>query len=141
MNIPVQAQALKRALEGAFEEIREKYNLTMNEVIVLLYLIKNNEKNTAKDIVEDIMISKSHISKSVESLASKKIITRIQDRIDKKMIHLQIIDKDSELIKEIINRNLEIDKKVTEGITNEELIILEKTFSKIKENIKKMSVN
>lgn len=141
MNIPVQAQALKRALEGAFEEIREKYNLTMNEVIVLLYLIKNNEKNTAKDIVEDIMISKSHISKSVESLASKKIITRIQDKIDKKMIHLQIIDKDSELIKEIINRNLEINKKVTEGITNEELLILEKTFNKIKENIKKMSVN
>ena len=74
MNIPVQAQTFKKTMESAFSDIRKEYNLTMNEILVLLYLIKNNKQDTATDIVEDIMICKSHISKSVALLENKKII-------------------------------------------------------------------
>jgi DNA-binding MarR family transcriptional regulator len=138
MNITIQAQTLKKALEESFGSIRKKYNLTMNEVIVLLYLIKNDKKDTAKDIVEDIMITKSHISKSVDSLVNKNIITRIPDNIDKKIVHLQIIDKTSQLVKDITKTNRQINKKITKGITDEELYTLEKVFIKIKDNIKKI---
>lgn len=141
LDIPVQVQTLKKALGGAFEEFRRKYDLTMNEIIVLLYLLKNKEKNTAKDIVEDTMITKSHISKSVETLVKKNIITRFQDSDDKKIIHLQIIDKNTNFIEELKEKNDEINKKITEGITSEELIILENTFNKIKENIRKININ
>ena len=87
-NIPVQAQILKKTFENAFEDIRKKYNLTMNEIILLLYLERNKMKNTARDMVEEIMITKSHISKSVDSLVDKKIITRLQDKDDRKAFTL-----------------------------------------------------
>lgn len=138
MNIPMQAQALKKTLDETFEEIRKKYNLTMNEILVLVQLIRAEDKNTAKDIVDEIMITKSHISKSVKSLDEKNIIKRTQDYEDKKIIHLQIVDKNSELIKEISEKNKEINKKIVEGLSNEELQILDKVLIRIKENIKKM---
>ncbi len=138
MNIPMQAQALKKTLDETFEKIRKKYNLTMNEILVLVQLIRAEDKNTAKDIVDEIMITKSHISKSVKSLDEKNIIKRIQDYEDKKIIHLQIVDKNSELIKEISEKNKEINKKIVEGLSNEELQILDKALIRIKENIKKM---
>ena len=134
-NIPVQAQILKKTFENAFEDIRKKYNLTMNEIILLLYLERNKMKNTARDMVEEIMITKSHISKSVDSLVDKKIITRLQDKDDRKVIHLQITENASKLVKELKKIDESITKKVTKGISKEELAILEKALQKIKENI------
>lgn len=138
MNIPVQAQTFKKTMESAFSDIRKEYNLTMNEILVLLYLIKNNKQDTATDIVEDIMICKSHISKSVALLENKKIIIRMQDNSDKKVMHIQIVDRNSELINKIQEKSKEIDKKITEGIPKENLVILEESFKIIKENIKKL---
>ena len=134
-NIPVQAQILKKTFENAFEDIRKKYNLTMNEIILLLYLERNKMKNTARDMVEEIMITKSHISKSFDSLVDKKIITRLQDKDDRKVIHLQITENASKLVKELKKIDESITKKVTKGISKEELAILEKALQKIKENI------
>lgn len=137
MNIPMQAQALKKIFDTTFEEIRKKYDLTMNEIVVLVYLINTeNKKNTAKDIVDEIMTAKSHISKSVKLLEDKNIITRTYDYNDKKVIHLKIVNKDSEVIKEISQENSKINKRIVDGISSEELVILEKSLEKIKENIK-----
>ena len=51
--------------EKAFKEFctatMKKYNLTNNEVIILIYLSENT-KNTAKDIVNEFLFSKSHVS-------------------------------------------------------------------------------
>ena len=138
MNISIQAQTLKKVVEGAFADIRKKYDLTMNEVLVLLYLIKNDKQDTAKNIVEDVMISKSHISKSVALLEEKKIIVRKKDEVDKKIMHIQIVNKSSKLVKEIQSKCKEINTKIIEGISKENLSILEKSFGTIKENIKKL---
>lgn len=136
MNIPMQAQSFKKIFDETFEKTREKYNLTMNEVVVLVHLINSENKNTAKDIVEEIMTTKSHISKSVKSLEDKNIITRIHDYKDKKVIHLQIVNKDSDLIKEISEKNDKINERIVDGISDEELRILEKSLERIRKNIK-----
>ena len=138
MELPIQAQNLKKYLESSFYDIRKKYNLTMNEILLLIYLLKNKNQNTARDVVDKINITKSHVSKSVESLVSKGIITRYQDKEDKKIIHLEILNKDSDIIKDIEQNNIEINIKILEGIPEEDIEVFKKCLKLIIENIYKM---
>ena len=66
MKIPVQAQVIKKLYDNSFDDLRIKYGLTMNEIMFLLYLDKNKANNTASEIVENLVTTKSHISKSIE---------------------------------------------------------------------------
>jgi DNA-binding MarR family transcriptional regulator len=134
MDIPIQAQIWKKIFENSFDELRKKYNLTMNEIVLLLYLEKNEEKDTAKDIVDESMIAKSHVSKSVESLVNKKIIARITDVNDQKINHLQIIN--TTLVKELKEKEQNLVKNITDGINKNELKIFDDVSNKIKNNIK-----
>ena len=79
MKIPVQAQVIKKLYDNSFDDLRIKYGLTMNEIMFLLYLDKNKANNTASEIVENLVTTKSHISKSIDSLAKENIIIRNQD--------------------------------------------------------------
>ena len=44
------------------------------------------------------MISKAHVSVSVESLVKKKYIKKVQDDRNKKKFHLKLIDRSKEVI-------------------------------------------
>ena len=101
MKIPVQAQVIKKLYDNSFDDLRIKYGLTMNEIMFLLYLDKNKANNTASEIVENLVTTKSHISKSIDSLAKRNIIIRIQDELDKKIIRLYISDTANDLLDDL----------------------------------------
>ena len=55
MKIPVQALIIKKMYDNSYDDLRKKYGLTMNEIMLLLYLDKHQMKNTAKeDFKEEI---------------------------------------------------------------------------------------
>ena len=136
MNIPMQAQVLKKVFEKVFDEIREQLDLTMNEIIVLLYLESNKNKNTAKDIVEDSLIAKSHVSKSVDSLVNKNLITRTPDEENKKIIHLELNENAEKIMDELSKKEEEMKALVLKGIPEENIKILEEALEQVKQNIK-----
>ena len=68
-----------------------KYNLTNNEIAVVSYL-SISEKDTASDIVNELLFSKSHVSLSVDS-GKKGLIEKVQDQQDKKISHLLLTEK------------------------------------------------
>ena len=104
MKIPVQAQVIKKIYDNSFDDLRIKYGLTMNEIMFLLYLDKHKSNNTASEIVENLVTTKSHISKSIDSLAKGNIIIRIQDELDKKIIRLYISDTANDLLDDLRKR-------------------------------------
>lgn len=136
MNIPMQAQVLKKVFEKVFDEIREQLDLTMNEIIVLLYLESNKNKNTAKDIVEDSLIAKSHVSKSVDSLVNKNLIIRVPDEENKKIIHLELNENAEKIMDELSKKEEEMKALVLKGIPEENIKILEEALEQVKQNIK-----
>ena len=54
-----------------FGPLCEKYHLTMTEMIVLMFLAKNRGYDTASDIVENLKITKSHVSISLRDLEER----------------------------------------------------------------------
>lgn len=138
MTLTINAQVLKKVFEKAFGELKNKYDLTMNEILLLVYLEKSENKNTAKDIVEDAMVAKSHISKSVDSLVNKNLIKRVPDKENKKIIHLIINDDAKEIINELNKKEEDMIELALRGIPEENIKILEETLEKIKDNIKEI---
>ena len=133
MKIPVQAQVIKKLYDNSFDDLRIKYGLTMNEIMFLLYLDKNKANNTASEIVENLVTTKSHISKSIDSLAKRNIIIRIQDELDKKIIRLYISDTANDLLDDLRKREEIINRTITKGIPKDDL----ETFNRVLEQMKK----
>lgn len=138
MNITIRSQMLKVAFENTFDDIKKKYNLTITEIRILLFLAMNENKNTARDMVEDIMIAKSHISISVESLVNKEIVIKIQDKKDKKKMHLVICNNKKYMIEEIVENQRKLTDSITQGLTEEEVEELKRLSEKVENNIKNL---
>lgn len=138
MNITTRSQMLKVAFENTFDDIKKKYNLTITEIRILLFLAMNENKNTARDMVEDIMIAKSHISISVESLVNKEIVIKIQDKKDKKKMHLVICNNKKYIIEEIVENQKKLTDSITQGLTEEEVEELKRLSEKVETNIKNL---
>ncbi len=64
--------------------------LTHNEFEILVFLQENLEYNTAKDIVEFSGLSKGLISRSIESLLKKEMLSIKKDDKDKRIFRLYI---------------------------------------------------
>ena len=131
MKIPVQAQVIKKLYDNSFDDLRIKYGLTMNEIMFLLYLDKNKANNTASEIVENLVTTKSHISKSIDSLAKGNIIIRIQDELDKKIIRLYI----SDLLYDLRTREEIINRTITKGIPKDDLENFNRVLEQMKKNV------
>ena len=89
---------MKRLYEEQFEEICQKYQITQNEADILAFLANNPDYDTARDIVEIRMITKSYISKSVENLIKKGFLVRTLDKHDRRLIQLHLTDKSNPII-------------------------------------------
>ena len=135
MKIPVQAQVIKKLYDNSFDDLRIKYGLTMNEIMFLLYLDKNKANNTESEIVENLVTTKSHISKSIDSLAKRNIIIRIQDELDKKIIRLYISDTANDLLYDLRTREEIINRTITKGIPKDDLENFNRVLEQMKKNV------
>ena len=86
----------EKAFKDFCTNIMKKYNLTNNEVIILIFLSENT-KNTAKDIVDEFLFSKSHVSLSTDQLTRKGYIKKIPDG---KATRLLVTPKGQEVVYE-----------------------------------------
>ena len=68
--------------ESMLRPICDKYRLAPIEATIISFLQNNSGRDTAADIVELRMLSKSNVSQAVESLIQKSMLERRQDTRD-----------------------------------------------------------
>ncbi len=81
------------------ESICEKYTLTKMELDILMFLYNNPDRNNASDIVKVRMLTKSHVSISIASLAKKKYLARIPSGHGR-TVYLELLSRADEVIQE-----------------------------------------
>ena len=79
---------ITKLYEGMLEDICRRYRLTRMEANIISFLQNNPGKDTAGDIVELRMFSKSAVSQGAEALIQRK-----QDPDDRRRIHLSLLPK------------------------------------------------
>lgn len=125
----------KKLYEKMFQNILEELQLTQAEVDVLLFLQNNKPFDTAKDIVEYRSISKSMVSKSVDSLLARGYLSYEIDEKDKRCIHLKIEVAAKPVVKKLQSIQNNFIEVLYADFTKEELEIFEKALNKIDKNI------
>lgn len=126
---------LKKKYEKVFEELNKELQLTQNEIDVLLFLHNNVPLDTASDIAKYRAMSKSMISKSVDSLYKRGYLSYEIDKMDKRRVHLKI----EHIARPVIERLHKVQKEffttLTCNITEEEYKTMEIVLNKMYQNI------
>lgn len=131
-------QVLKKAMDNLFYKVSKRTDLAVNEIRLLLFLHQNKELDIASEIVENLMISKSHVSYTVEKLKNKGYIIKVQDEKDKKKFHLKLTEKADNILKIIKSEQNKLNYISFKDITENEKKQFIQTFNKILNNTKNL---
>ena len=126
---------LKKMYEKMFYKLAEELQLTQNEIDVLLFLNNNSPLDTARDIARYRAMSKSMISKSVDSLYTKGYLSYEIDKMDKRCIHLKIEPVVIPIVEKLHKAQKQFFDNITYNITEEEAKIMEAVLNKMYQNI------
>ena len=126
---------IKKVYEKMFYQVSEELELTQNEIDVLLFLHNNAPLNTASDIARYRAMSKSMISKSVDSLYKRGYLSYDIDELDKRCIHLKIEPVAMPIVKKLHEVQKEFFNILTSNISEEEHKAMEIVLNKMYENI------
>ena len=120
------------------DPICRQWDLTRNELDVLLFLANNPGLDRAADIVSRRGMAKSHVSLSVSNLESKGLLICRKDPADRRTVHLQL----TEGAKEIARAGQEAQRiffvRIHQGVSREEFDLWRRICLKISKNIEEL---
>ena len=115
-------------------EVAQKCGITKPEADILAFLFNNPECDTAKDIVQLKGLSKAYVSKAVEPLLKKGLISIEVDKLDRRCQHLKLTSQSKEIVSELHNMQLEFLKKLTNNIPEEDILTFLEVTEKFANN-------
>ena len=118
------------------EPICKKWNLTRNELDVLLFLHNNPEYDRAVDIVQNRGLSKSHVSLSINNLESRGFLTRREDPADRRTVHLALTEEAMPIVEKGQLSQRQFFSYIHKGVTQEQIDLMMDFARKVSENIK-----
>lgn len=132
---------LHRAQKGysrVLEPICRKWELTRNELDVLLFLANNPNQNRAADIVTNRGMAKSHVSLSVSNLERRGLLICSKDPSDRRTVHLTLTEEAQVISRAGQEAQRAFFARIHQGITPEEFAIWRGISRKISGNIQEM---
>lgn len=130
---------MARAQKGyarLMDPICKKWELTRNELDVLLFLANNPEYDRAVDIVNNRGLSKSHVSLSINSLESRGLLIRTEDPNDRRTVHLMLTEASREITAQGQMAQRRFFSYLHQGVTQEQIQLMVEFAQRVSENIK-----
>ena len=138
METILQGGPFKKLLEEQIIDLRRKYNMKKAELEILYFLSRCGKQNTSTDIHHQLMMNRGHISQAVDSLCKRNYIIAVTDEKDRRYVHYVLQDSAKEIIAEMTRVREDINNRIWEGISEEEMKIFREVSSKIRKNIENL---
>ena len=132
-------ETARKSYGRILDPVCRAWELTRNELDVILFLHNNPEFDRAADIVSRRGIAKSHVSLSAASLEKKGLLVRNYDAHDRRMAHLKLTDSGRKIAEEAREKQSRYFSALYEGITEEEFLLWRKITEKVCGNIRDLS--
>lgn len=129
----------KKHYARLLDPICKQWELTRNELDVLLFLYNNPQFDRAADIVSRRGIAKSHVSLSVTSLEERGFLVRRYDANDRRMAHLVLTERGREIAAQAHDVQMSYFSGIHQGITAEEFEIWRRITQKVCDNIENLN--
>lgn len=130
---------MARAQKGyarLLDPICKKWNLTRNELDVLLFLANNPQFDRAVDIVNNRGMSKSHVSLSITNLENQGLLVRREDPADRRTVHLKLTEAAGDITEAGRAAQRRFFSYLHQGVTQEQIQMMIQFARKVSENIK-----
>ena len=127
--------AIKRLYDHEMAPIMAEHDLTRMELDVLLFLQNNPGCDTAAEIVQLQMMTKSHVSKAVEHLTERGLITQARDERNRRRIHLTLTEAAAPVIAPALQAQSRIVALMMEGVTPEDNETLCRVIRQVSRNV------
>ena len=114
------SKQFERFYERQFSPLLRRWDLTMREVHVLLFLANNPGYDTARDVAEYRGLAKSQVSQAVDLLAAQGLLCRTPDSGDRRVVHLMITEEGAPLAREAQAVQAACGQRLLAGLDKEE---------------------
>lgn len=111
----------RKGYSRVLDPICSQWDLTRNELDVLLFLGNNPGYDRAADIVARRGMAKSHVSLSVGNLEQKGLLKRRADPEDRRTVHLELTEEAEGIARQGREAQKGFFSKIYAGLTREEL--------------------
>ncbi len=102
MNVMLESLYVSRELYSSLlGPVCAKHRVTPAQLLVVLFLANNTEYDTARDIVNKLKITKSHVSVSVRNLEERGYLQGNYEGRDRRTIHLRLSDTAGDIIRDV----------------------------------------
>lgn len=122
--------------DSKLRPICDYYGLVPIEATIVSFLHNNPDKDTAADIAQLRMLSKSNVSQAVESLIQKSLLQRRQDTEDRRRIHLSLTPEAKPITQEIESVRESFREQIFRDFTEEEQELFARFHDRLAENTK-----
>jgi hypothetical protein len=106
--------------EKYLESVRDEFNLSRIEIIILTFLHNNPSYDSARDIVEFRMLQRGNVSAAVDTLEKKGYLTRYTDPDDKRIIHLKLTGQTDDIVRAIEEKQEALVSCIFAGFSEDE---------------------
>ena len=134
---------LLRAQKGyarVLEPICKAWEITRNEMDVLLFLANNPGMDRAVDIVNKRGLSKSHVSFSVNNLQMRGFLSRRVDQTDRRTIHLVLTQRVQPIVEAGQKAQRQFFATIFADISREDMAIWRQITEKVSNNIQGLEI-
>lgn len=128
---------LKKLITKKLEPLIAEYDLRTVELDILVFLSREKERNTAKEIMHKKHLSKAHISKSIDNMRVRGFIKICEDKEDHRILHIILTQKSEEVVKKAEKIYENCRQIIQKNITPEELRVVNSVIEKMNYNINK----
>lgn len=113
----------------------KEYGLTSNEGSVLMYL-SHHEKVFQEEIIKELQVDKSSVTRLLQNMENKGLIRRIQSNVDKRFYLLEMtsLGKEKQLV--VDKTFAQKDGDLVKGLSQQEQIELRRMLNIIRDNLK-----
>ncbi|RSK25893.1 MarR family transcriptional regulator [Bacillus sp. HMF5848] len=125
-------------LTGFIKSKLEPFNLAPEQNLIMM-LLWEKDGLTQNQIVESLDKDKTNIARMAANLENKDFIKRVQCNNDRRSVRLYLTDKGKKLGEKVIPIAEEFNAIVCKGITEEELLQVEKVLSKMNANVQNLN--
>lgn len=131
-------QQSRKKYASRLEPVCRQYDLTRNELDVILFLANNPGYDRAADIVAIRGIAKSHVSLSVGNLEKRGLLVRTFEESDRRAAHLKLTEAAQPIAQAGQTLQQQFFRSLFQGLSEEELILWGATLERICKNIETM---
>ncbi len=120
----------------AYSEEIDRKALNFTQFQILIYLLKNEDKDVCqKDLEDEIHLKKASITANLDVLEGKDLIRREPGRSDRRKKFLKLSKKTKSFTRLMEEKEKNYDRKIIAGIPEEELDVFFRVCEMIGKNI------